>query len=133
MCPKKTLLSTPCNKPYSANRHDCLGFVLDRLGLSVEREALPLGWWHNSNNLINSLCRKLYAGEIKVRIKKFIFNYDDLESGDVLFMRLRGRYIHHMAIYVGNDHIEHNLPERGITKDHLRKGNKMFIFGVRLV
>jgi len=130
MSQEKTLLSMDY-KQYSANRNDCVGLILDFLKINIKRQALPNNWWHNENNLIVELIKKIENKELSVKIKSFIFSFSALEAGDICFFRLRGKFAHHMGVYYGNGHVLHALPGRGCTIDFFRKTNRLFIFGVR--
>lgn len=121
-------------KVYSANKYDCVGFVLEKLGLDVsQRKILPQGWWYSENCLIKNISELLNDGKLRnIRIKSFILKQELLVPGDIVFLRLRGKFTHHIGIMIENGHIEHNLPGRGVTKDFLRPNSNFFRFGVRL-
>jgi cell wall-associated NlpC family hydrolase len=117
---------------YVANRYDCVGFVLEKLGIVIPRDNLPLGWWRGEDFLIKNLIEKIKNKEISKKIDKIILNKDLLLPGDILFFRLQGKFTHHMGIMAEDGHYIHNLPGRGVTRDYLRKNTSFFRFGVRL-
>ena len=119
-------------KKYSMNRYDCVGFILEELGIKVKRELLPETWWNKDNRLIETLIKYILEGKINKKIEKFILNPTQLLPGDIMFMRLRGKFIHHMGIMSEDGHFFHNTPARGVTKDYLRKGSGIFKFAIRL-
>lgn len=109
---------------------DCVQYVLDKLQWQIKKEPLPDGWQHHKNFLIENVCKLITKKIITAKIHKIIFNIEYLLPNDIVFMKYTGRFIHHLAIYIGNQHIEHCLPMRGICKDLLHK--KAFRFGVRI-
>lgn len=118
-------------KNYTTNNYDCVGFILERLGIDFKPKALPLNWWQRENLLIRAIPE--FLKEAKIKVKSIIFNQAKLEPGDILFMQFRGtKYIHHMAIYYKDSHVLHNMPGKGVQIDLLRKNSSTFRFGVRL-
>lgn len=115
---------------YSSNRMDCAQYVLNELKIHIQRTALPNGWFHQKNCLIENIANLIMTGELKIKVKSFIFRPDKLQSNDIVFMKYHGKFAHHLARYIGDDHIEHCMPLVGICKDKLR--TKLFLFGVRL-
>lgn len=112
---------------YSSNRNDCLQYILDSFKIAVKREPLPDGWQHQRNFLVEGIIKNI--SKIP-KIHSIILNQKFLKKGDVVLMKFRGKYIHHLAKYIGENHIEHNLPGRGVCKDLLHK--RFFVFGVRI-
>jgi lipoprotein Spr len=53
---------------------------------------------------------------MKERVKK-----NELEQGDILFFKIHGKRISHVAIYLGDHKFVHASPERGICIDDLRQ------------
>lgn len=115
---------------YSSNRMDCAQYILNKLQLQIQRIALPNGWFHQQNCLIENIAKIIITGELKIRVKKIIFNIEKLQNNDIVFMKYHGKFAHHLARYIGEQHIEHCMPLVGICKDKLRA--KLFLFGVRL-
>lgn len=114
---------------YSANRNDCVQFILDSLHLEYKKTELPANWYHEKNLLIEDTIKLINNG-LPFRIAQIIFSPQSLLDGDIIFMRFRGKFVHHLAKYIGNKHIEHCMPNRGICKDFLRE--RFFVFGVRI-
>ena len=113
---------------YSLNRQDCVQFILDTFHLQYPKTELPANWYHEKNILIEDTV-KLVRNGLPFRIDKVIFSPKSLIAGDIVFMRFRGKYVHHLAKYIGNNHVEHCMPNRGLCKDLLR--DRFFVFGVR--
>ena len=114
---------------YSLNRKDCVQFILDTLHIHYNKTELPANWYHERNLLIEDTINLVHAG-LPFRIHKIIFSPQSLLAGDIVFMRFRGKYIHHLARYIGNRHIEHCMPNKGVCTDLLRE--RFFVFGVRI-
>lgn len=115
---------------YSNNRFDCLQYILDQIHLQIKRPALPERWFYEKNYLIEGTAKMASEPTLPLKIKAIILSITKLQPGDILFLKYQGKFIHHLAKYIGNGHIEHCMPLRGICRDLLHK--KVFVFGVRL-
>ena len=104
--------------------------MLDFLDIKLEKKALPAGWFHTKNLLIENLIEAIRCGEFSIKVRSFIFNKEKLQKNDIVFMKYHGKFAHHVAIYEGENHVIHCMPLRGVCRDLLR--DKLFVFGVRI-
>jgi hypothetical protein len=87
---------------YSRSGVDCSGFVSH-----IYSDVYGIELTHSSSAMIY---------QMKERVKK-----SDLKQGDILFFKIHGKRISHVALYIGNQKFIHASPERGIVVDDLRQ------------
>ena len=95
-------LGTPYRRGgFSKKGIDCSGFVS-----YIYKEVFDIKLTHSSASMIY---------QMKTRVKKA-----DIQPGDILFYKIHGKRISHVALYLGDYKIIHASPERGIVVDDIR-------------
>jgi len=112
-------LDSCCNRKFIASVAEWLGTPYRRGGLSkkgidcsgfvsyIYKEVFNIKLAHSSASMIF---------QMKTRVKKA-----DIQPGDILFYKIHGKRISHVAIYLGDYKIIHASPERGIVVDDIRE------------
>lgn len=117
-------------RQFIHNVYDCLTCTCDYIKLefniSIPTFPRPMEWDDFNKNFITDSIKeagfKLLPKETKL---------DDLVKGDVILFQIRGNYVNHVGVYVGNGKFYHHLIGQLSREDVVMKWNKNIVMYLR--